>query len=136
MATTITIEALVSAPIDKVWQCWTAPEHIVNWNSASEEWHTTRAEADLRVGGRFTSRMEAKDESMGFDFSGTYTEVQTNRALAYTMDDGRHTTILFTETPQGVKIVESFDAEETNPIEMQRAGWQAILDNFKRYVEG
>lgn len=136
MATVITIEATVNAPIDKVWQYWTAPEHIVNWNSASADWHTTHAENDLRVGGKFNYRMEAKDGSFGFDFEGTYTEVQVNRAIAYSLDDGRHTTILFTETPDGVKVVESFDAEEANPIEMQRAGWQAILDNFKRYVEG
>lgn len=135
MASTITVEVVIAAPIEKVWKYWTQPEHIAKWNTASDDWHCTNADNDLQVGGRFNFRMEAKDGSMGFNFSGTYTEVLTNRSLAYTIDDGRRTTILLIETPDGVRIVESFDAGPDNPIEIQRSGWQAILNNFKRYAE-
>jgi uncharacterized protein YndB with AHSA1/START domain len=131
----VTIETDVKAPLDKVWTYWTEPEHITQWNSASEDWHTPRATNDLKVGGRFTARMEAKDGSMGFDFAGTYTRVEPMKHIAYTMDDGRNVTVEFTEEGERVRVQETFDPESENPIDMQRDGWQAILDNFKKHVE-
>jgi len=131
----ITIENTVNAPVEKVWDFWTGPEHITKWNNASDDWHTTRAENDLRVGGKFLSRMEAKDGSFGFDFEGTYTQVKTNAVIAYTMSDGREVQVAFTSMGDATKVVETFEAETENPIEMQRGGWQAILDNFKKYAE-
>jgi uncharacterized protein YndB with AHSA1/START domain len=133
--TTITIEAIVNAPIEKVWKYWTEPQHVKNWNAASEDWHTTRAENDLRVGGNFTFRMEAKDGSFGFDFGGTYDAVRENEYIEYTMGDGRKVKIYFTNEGNAVKVVETFDAENTHPVDFQKAGWQAILDNFKKYSE-
>lgn len=132
---TITIETTVNAPIEKVWKVWNAPEHITKWATASDEWHTPYAENDLRAGGKFLSRMEAKDGSAGFDFTGKYDEVQTNKLISYTMDDGRKVKITFTSAGKSVKIVETFEAETENPLEMQRQGWQTILNNFKAYVE-
>jgi uncharacterized protein YndB with AHSA1/START domain len=134
--TTITIETTIKAPVEKVWQYWTSPQHIVNWNSASDDWHTPKAENDLRVGGKFASRMEAKDGSQGFDFSGIYNAVQTNQHIEYTMGDGRKVKVVFTSNGDETKVVEDFEAESTYPVEMQREGWQAILNNFKKYVEG
>jgi uncharacterized protein YndB with AHSA1/START domain len=134
--TTITIETTIKAPVAKVWQYWTSPQHIVNWNSASDDWHTPKAENDLRVGGKFASRMEAKDGSQGFDFSGIYNAVQTNQHIEYTMGDGRKVKVVFTSNGDETKVVEDFEAESTYPVEMQREGWQAILHNFKKYVEG
>jgi uncharacterized protein YndB with AHSA1/START domain len=134
--TTITIETTIKAPVEKVWQYWTSPQHIVNWNSASDDWHTPKAENDLRVGGKFASRMEAKDGSQGFDFSGIYNAVQTNQHIEYTMGDGRKVKVVFTSNGDETKVVEDFEAESTYPVEMQREGWQAILHNFKKYVEG
>lgn len=131
----ITISAKVKAPAEKVWELWTSPEHITKWNAASDDWHTPRAENDLRVGGRFLSRMEAKDGSFGFDFTGTYDEVEPLKRIAYTMDDGRRAIIDFNENEGVIEIITVFDAETQNSIDMQRAGWQAILDNFKRYAE-
>jgi uncharacterized protein YndB with AHSA1/START domain len=131
----ITIEATVQAPVIKVWNSYTSPIHIVKWNAASDDWHTTRAENDLRKGGKFLSRMEAKDGSFGFDFGGVYDEVKINELIAYTMDDGRKAKIVFASTGNQTKMVIEFDAEAENSIEMQRGGWQAILDNFKKYVE-
>lgn len=131
----ITVTAIVSAPIQKVWECWTKPEHIVNWNNASEDWHTPRAENDLRAGGRFLSRMEAKDGSFGFDFGGEYTAVKELELIAYTIGDGRKVEIHFKADGNNTEVIESFEAEGTNPVEMQRGGWQAILNNFKRYTE-
>ena len=131
----ITIEATLQAPVIKVWKFYTEPEHVIKWNAASDDWHTTRAENDLRKGGKFVSRMEAKDGSFGFDFGGVYDEVRVNELIAYTMDDGRKARISFTSTDNQTKMVIDFDAETENPIEMQRSGWQAILDNFKKYVE-
>lgn len=131
----ITISAQVKAPAEKVWELWTSPEHITKWNAASDDWHTPRAENDLRVGGRFLSRMEAKDGSFGFDFTGTYDEVEPLKRIAYTMDDGRRAIIDFNENEGVIEIITVFDAETQNSIDMQRAGWQAILDNFKRYAE-
>lgn len=131
----IKIETRVKASPEKTWEFWTQPEHIVKWNNASEDWHTPRAESDLREGGRFVSRMEAKDGSAGFDFGGTYTRVDKPHQISYTMDDGRKVDIHFTEEARSTLVAESFEPEATNPLEMQRHGWQNILDNFKRYVE-
>jgi uncharacterized protein YndB with AHSA1/START domain len=131
----ITISAKVKAPAEKVWELWTSPEHITKWNAASDDWHTPRAENDLRVGGRFLSRMEAKDGSFGFDFTGTYDEVEPLKRIAYTMEDGRRAIIDFNESQGVIEIITVFDAESQNPIDMQRDGWQAILDNFKHYTE-
>ncbi len=131
----ITIKSTVNASLDKVWNFWNAPEHITKWAFASPDWHTPKAENDLREGGKFTTTMAPKDGSMSFDFGGEYTLVKEKQAINYTMGDGRKTEITFTETPEGIEIIESFDPESQNPEEMQRAGWQAILDNFKNYVE-
>ncbi len=130
----ITVETTVSAPIKKVWSAYTTPADIVQWNAASDDWHTTKAEADLRVGGAFSSRMEAKDGSFGFDFAGTYTQIVENKLIEYFFGD-RTAQIGFSEGPGGIKVQVTFDAEETNPVEMQQAGWGAILNNFKKYVE-
>jgi uncharacterized protein YndB with AHSA1/START domain len=131
----ITIEALVNAPIEKIWEFWTKPEHITKWNNASDDWHTTRAENDLRIGGKFLSRMEAKDGSFGFDFEGIYDDVTTNQKISYTLLDDRKVDITFLQTENGVKITETFEAENENSLELQKQGWQAILNNFKYYVE-
>src|SRR5450432_1247428 len=131
----ITVENTVKAPIEKVWKYWTSPEHIVNWNYASDDWHTPRAENDLRSGGKFLSRMEAKDGSFGFDFGGVYDEVKTNNFIAYTLGDGRKVKNTFTSEGNETKVVSTFEAENENPVEMQKNGWQAILNNFKKYTE-
>jgi uncharacterized protein YndB with AHSA1/START domain len=133
--TVITIESTVNAPVEKVWQYWSEPGHITKWNNASDDWHTPRAENDLRTGGKFSSRMEAKDGSMGFDFGGVYDEVRNNEYIEYTMGDNRKVKVTFIPNGDSTKIVESFEAEETHPVEMQRGGWQSILDNFKKYTE-
>jgi uncharacterized protein YndB with AHSA1/START domain len=134
-AQAITIANTINAPVEKVWKFWTSPEHIVKWNAASDDWHTPRAENDLRKGGKFLSRMEAKDGSFGFDFGGVYDDVRTNELIAYTIGDGRKVSVSFSPSGNETKIVTTFEAESVNPIEMQRGGWQAILDNFKKYVE-
>ena len=133
--TQITVENTVAAPVEKVWQYWTTPDHITKWNYASDDWHSPLAENDLRVGGKFSARMEAKDGSMGFDFAGVYDEVKPHQRIAYTMGDGRRVTVDFTSNGNETKVSETFDAEDTHSMEMQRGGWQAILDNFKNYVE-
>jgi uncharacterized protein YndB with AHSA1/START domain len=133
--TKITVMATVNAPVEKIWEFWSKPEHIVKWSSASEDWHTPKAENDLRVGGAFVSRMEAKDGSFGFDFGGVYDEVETHKLIAYTLGDDRKVSITFEANGPVTEITEVFEAEETNPIEMQQGGWQAILDNFKKYAE-
>ncbi|MEO8445998.1 MAG: SRPBCC family protein [bacterium] len=133
--TKITIETTVKVPAEKAWELWSAPEHIVKWCNASDDWHTTKAENDLRPGGEFVSRMEAKDGSAGFDFGGKYDEVTVNEKIGYTIDDGRKVDIIFSGNGDETKIVETFEAESANSIEMQRTGWQAILDNFKKYSE-
>ncbi|WP_153797636.1 SRPBCC family protein [Foetidibacter luteolus] len=133
--TVITVENTVNAPVEKVWEFWTKPEHITKWNNASDDWHTPRAENDLRAGGSFSARMEAKDGSFGFDFGGVYDEVRTNEYIEYTLGDGRKVQITFTDLGGSTKVTESFDAEGTHSVEMQRGGWQAILDNFKKYTE-
>jgi len=133
--TTITVENTVKAPVEKVWRFWTEPEHIRNWNYAMDTWHTPFAENDMKVGGKFVARMEARDGSVGFDFSGIYDAIVPNKYIEYTMGDNRKVKITFTSNDSETKITESFEAESTNPIEMQRSGWQAILDNFKKYTE-
>ena len=132
----ITVESFVKAGIQEVWDAWNSPEDIVRWNAASDDWHTTRSTVDLRVGGSFLSRMEAKDGSMGFDFEGTYTRIEPHRAIEYRMGDGREVRVDFVPRDEGVTVTTTLDAEPENPAEMQRAGWQAISDNFARYVEG
>jgi len=131
----ITVQSTINAPIEVVWNCWTAPEHITKWNNASEDWHTPYAENDLRVGGKFKSTMAAKDGTMSFDFEGEYTLVEQNETIKYVMADGRKVEVSFAATPAGVEVIESFDPETVNSEEMQRGGWQAILNNFKKYVE-
>lgn len=131
----ITIETLVNASLDRVWRAWNTPEDIKRWNAAQDDWHTTHSSVDLREGGRFVSRMEAKDGSVGFDFEGTYTRVVPLQAIEYRMSDGREVQTEFVEQAHGVLVRSTFDTESENPAEMQRAGWQAILDNFRRYVE-
>jgi uncharacterized protein YndB with AHSA1/START domain len=133
--TVLTVETTVNAPVEKVWQYWSAPEHITQWCSASDDWHTPTAENDLRTGGKFSSRMEAKDGSMGFDFAGVYDEVRPNEYIEYTMGDGRKVDITFTSNGNQTTVIENFEAESINPIEMQQGGWQAIIDNFKKYTE-
>jgi uncharacterized protein YndB with AHSA1/START domain len=132
--TLITVETVVNVPAEKAWACWTTPECIMQWNSASDDWHTPRATVDLKEGGEFSSRMEAKDGSAGFDFAGTYTKVIPGQVLEYAFGD-RKTTVTFDEQGGQTRIVESFEAESENPIEMQKQGWQAILDNFKKHAE-
>jgi uncharacterized protein YndB with AHSA1/START domain len=133
--TRITIDTTIKAPVEKVWKFWSAPEHITKWNAASPDWHTPHAENDLRPGGKFSSRMEAKDGSFGFDFGGVYDEVRTNELITYTLGDGRKVRVEFTSKDGETKVTETFDAESTHSEEMQRGGWQAILDNFKIYAE-
>ncbi len=132
----ITIESSVKAPIEKVWKSWTEPAHITKWNFASDDWHTPRAENDLRVGGKFLSRMEAKDGSFGFDFEGVYDEIEPLAVIAYSLGDGRKVRTKFRQDGENTMIATDFDAESENPVDMQKAGWQAILNNFKRYTEG
>lgn len=131
----ITIETTVNKPITTVWELWTQPQHITQWNNASPDWHTPLAENDLRVGGLFNFRMEAKDGSFGFNFCGKYTAVEPNKHIAYTIEDNRKVDIKFTGVGDTTEIVETFEAENENPVDMQRGGWQAILDNFKAYAE-
>ncbi len=131
----ITIKATVNAPVEKVWNAWSNPEDIMKWNSASDDWHTPKAENDLRTGGKFISRMEAKDGSWGFDFGGVYDNVEKFKVIEYTMGDGRKVKVTFTGNGNTTEVVETFDPESMNSIEMQRSGWQSILDNFKKYTE-
>ena len=133
--TKIRVETTVNAPVEKVWKSWSEPQHIKNWCAASEDWHAPKAENDLRTGGTFITRMEAKDGSFGFDFGGVYDNVKKNELIEYTMGDGRKVKVIFSPSGDQTKIVETFDAEATNSVEMQRGGWQAILDNFKKYTE-
>ena len=133
--TLINMQVDVEQPVDKVWECWTKPEHITKWNFASDDWHSPQATNDLRPGGQFSARMEAKDGSVGFDFGGIYDAVEEFEYIEYTLGDSRKVKINFTPEGSHTTIVESFEAEETHSIELQRTGWQAILDNFKKYVE-
>ncbi|HBB93165.1 MAG: polyketide cyclase [Bacteroidetes bacterium GWF2_49_14] len=132
---TITLRATIKAPVETVWKCWTSPEHITGWNAASDDWHTRHATNDLRAGGKFNSRMEARDGSEGFDFWGIYDEVVHHKKLDSTLGDGRKLTISFTPVGNTTEVVESFETEDQNSHELQRAGWQAILDNFVKYTE-
>lgn len=131
----ISVEALVKAPIEKVWNYWTEPKHITQWNNASDDWHTPKASNDLRVGGKFNATMAARDGSMSFDFEGVYTKVEKHKVIEYSIVDGRKVKITFTIEGDKVKVVETFEMENENPEEMQRAGWQSILNNFKKYTE-
>ena len=131
----ITVETGVKAPVAKVWSAYTTPDDIKQWNAASDDWHTTKSTVDLRVGGAFTSRMEAKDGSFGFDFSGTYTKIVPNKLIEYSFGD-RAGSVEFVTGANGVTVRVTFDAESANPVEQQRQGWQAILNNFAKYVEG
>jgi len=131
----ITVEADILASVEKVWDLYTNPQHIVKWNNASDDWHTPRAENDLRTGGRFLSRMEARDGSSGFDFTGVYTDVRPLKQINYTMDDDRKVEASFVSGGNETTLRISFEAEQTNPVEMQKEGWQSILNNFKKYVE-
>ncbi|MDD4968180.1 MAG: SRPBCC family protein [Paludibacter sp.] len=131
----ITVQALIQAPVNKVWKLWTDPNHIVNWCFASDDWHAPIAENDLKVDGKFLTRMEAKDGSSGFDFAGKYTQVELYKQIAYILDDGRKVQITFTEKNNETTVQETFEAENLNSIELQETGWQAILDTFKKYVE-
>ena len=132
----ITVETRARAPIERVWQAYTTPEDIMQWNAASEDWHTTRAQVDLREGGAFSFRMEAKDGSVAFDFAGTYMKVVPHRLIEYSMADGRAARVEFSPAPGAVAVTVTFDGEASHSTEQQRYGWQAILDNFARYVEG
>lgn len=130
----ITVSTTVRAPIEQVWQAYTSPDDIKQWNAASDDWHTTTASVDLRVGGAFSSRMEAKDGSMGFDFAGTYTRIEPLKLIEYSFGE-RMAQVAFAKEPAGVLVSVTFDAENTFPVEQQQTGWQAILDNFCRHVE-
>ena len=133
---TITVQAVINAPVGQVWKLYTEPEHVMKWNNASNDWHTPRAENDLKVGGKFLYRMEAKDGSSGFDFDGTFEQVIANELIVYSISDGRKVEVTLTKDDNArTKMATTFEAESTNPIEMQRDGWQAILNNFKIYVE-
>ena len=134
----ITVEAKVLAPVAKVWKCWVTPEDIMQWNAASDDWHTPSASVDLRVGGTFVSRMEARDGSMGFDFGGTYTEVETHALIVFQFGEGanlRQVRIEFVPHGDATVVRETFTPETTHPVEAQRSGWQSILNRFKSHVE-
>jgi uncharacterized protein YndB with AHSA1/START domain len=133
--TVLNVTAIINAPIAKVWDCWNNPEHIVNWCFASDDWHAPKSENDLRVGGKIVTTMAAKDESMSFDFAGIYTSVIDYKEIAYTLLDERKVSLKFLDNGDSVTIEESFEAEHENSLELQEAGWQAILNNFKKYVE-
>lgn len=135
MKAPITIQATVKAPLDKVWAYWNDPEHIGGWAFAQDDWMATGEHNDVKVGGTFKTVMAARDGSVSFDFEGTYTDVEELRLLEYDMSDGRHVRVEFAKVEDGVHITETFDPEDENPVEMQRDGWQAILDNFKAYAE-
>ncbi len=130
----ITVAATINAPIERVWNAYTTPEDIMQWNAASDDWHTPAATVDLRTGGRFCSRMEAKDGSMGFDFEGTYRNIVKHKLIEYEFGD-RTARVEFTENAEGVNVRVTFESESTHTIEQQEQGWQAILNNFKRHVE-
>ena len=131
----ISIKAIINASIDNIWKLWTEPEHIKKWNMASDDWHTTESLNDLRIGGKFSSRMEAKDGSMGFDFYGIYDDVINHQYIAYTLGNGRKVEFNFKDKSGKTEVVQMFEAESENSIEMQKEGWQSILDNFKVYAE-
>lgn len=131
----ITVETVVKAPVEKVWKSWNEPQHIMNWCHASDDWHAPAATNDIRTGGTFSTTMAAKDGSYSFDFGGVYDNVKEHELIQYTMGDGRKVEVIFTREGNDTKVVETFEAESTNSLEMQKGGWQAILDNFKKYTE-
>lgn len=131
----VTVEVLIDAAMDVVWKCWITPADIIKWNNASEDWHTPDVSNDLRKGGKFTYKMEAKNGSVGFDFGGTYGDIIDRQEINYMLEDGRRVRIIFMNVDHKVQIIESFEVEDIHPIEMQQQGWQAILDNFQKYVE-
>jgi uncharacterized protein YndB with AHSA1/START domain len=133
--TAITVQATVNAPVEKVWEFWANPEHFTKWCNASDDWHALYADNDLQTGGKFTTTMAAKDGSFSFDFGGVYTNVKEYSLIEYVLEDGRKVKIDFVNQDGTTIVTETFDPESTNPIEMQRGGWQAILDNFKKYTE-
>jgi uncharacterized protein YndB with AHSA1/START domain len=133
--TQITVTTLIEAPIEHIWECWTNPDHIMEWNHASDDWHCPAATNDLTIGGTFSSTMSANDGSMSFDFEGIYTDIVENERIEYSLADDRHVSVTFEEEGNKIRVTEVFDAENENPIEMQQAGWQAILDNFRDYTE-
>lgn len=135
MAKSITVSTIINAPIGKVWECWVKPEHLKGWCFASDDWEVGEVANDVRVGGHCSTEMRAKDGSAGFVFSGTYTEVEEGESMSYKAEDGRLVSIVFEVVDNGVKMSETFEMEDENPEEMQRAGWQSILDNFKKYTE-
>jgi uncharacterized protein YndB with AHSA1/START domain len=135
MKKSITIQTTINAPVDKVWKFYTEPKHVMQWNNASADWHTPKAINDLKVGGTFNYRMESRDGSQGFDFNGTYNEIKKNEIIAYAIEDGREVIVEFHKSAARTKVTVTFEPENENPVEMQRGGWQSILDNFKRYVE-
>ena len=135
MTQPITVQTTVNAPVSKVWESWTAPKHITKWCQASDDWHAPKAENDLRAGGKFSTTMAAKDGSVSFDFGGVYSNVKTHSLIEYAIEDGRKVKIIFESVGDKTRVTETFEPENTNSIELQRGGWQAILDNFKKYTE-
>ena len=133
--TVITVETVVNAPKEKVWKYWSEPQHVMNWCSASDDWHAPHAENDLRIDGKFSTTMAAKDGSFSFDFNGFYTDVKEFERIEYQIADGRNVEVIFQNEGNATKVIESFEAENTHPVDMQQSGWQAILDNFRKYVE-
>jgi uncharacterized protein YndB with AHSA1/START domain len=132
----ITIESTVNASMDRVWAAWTSPEEITQWNFASDDWKCPSAQIDLKVGGRFNYRMEAKDGSMGFDFEGEFTGIAPKKSIEYSLGDDRNVTVSFLQVEEGTRVVETFEAEDEMSAEQQKQGWQSILNNFKKHVEG
>lgn len=131
----ITVSTTVAAPVSKAWKCWTEPEHIIQWNFASADWHCPKATNDLKEGGKFSATMAARDGSVSFDFEGIYQEVIPEQKISYTMADGRKVSVIFESSENRTTVTETFDPEQLNPVEMQKSGWQAILDNYKLHVE-
>ena len=135
MPSSITVQTIVNAPMEKVWDCWTNPQHITHWAFASDDWEAPHAENDLRVGGKFGTVMAAKDKSTSFDFNGVYSHVDQHNVIEYSIEGGRKVRVEFESLPEGIQVTEIFEAETINSDDKQRDGWQAILDNFKKYVE-
>jgi uncharacterized protein YndB with AHSA1/START domain len=133
--TVITVKTVINAPVEKVWACWTEPRHITKWCQASDDWHAPHAENDLRQGGKFSTTMAARDGSVSFDFNGVYTHVEQYKVIEYILEDERKVTIHFSGKEKETEVIESFEAEGTHSLEMQQAGWQSILNNFKKYTE-
>ena len=131
----ITVQSTINAPVEKVWKYWSEPAHIMQWCQASDDWHAPHAENDLKTGGKFSTTMAAKDGSFSFDFGGVYDLVTEHKLIEYTMGDGRKVSVVFNANGNTTEVIETFEPESTNPEEMQRGGWQAILDNFKKYTE-